>query len=83
MLKPSKENTDETFLAAMTLACVFSVSALAGDILLAASPAPPPSGMMETTNPISPGEMSSGGSAEEMSDAALSALLTVLGFLTA
>jgi len=29
------------FLAAMTLACVFSVSALAGDILLALSRTPP------------------------------------------
>lgn len=71
------------FLAAMTLACVLSVSALAGDIPISGSPAPPPSGMMETTNPTSPGDMSSGGSAEEMSDAALSALLTVLSFLTA
>ena len=70
------------FLKAITLACVLSVSALAGDIPISGTPAPPPTGTMETTSPTSPGDVPTGGAAEEISDASLSALLTVLSFLT-
>ena len=71
------------FLAAISLALALSASAIAGDIPTSGSPAPTPSGMTQTIAPTSSGDMSSDGSAEEISDAALSALLTVLSFLTA
>jgi hypothetical protein len=66
---------------AITLSFILSGLALAGEVP-SVVPAPPPTGTMETTNPTSPGEIPFGGAAEEMSDAALSALLTVLSFLT-
>jgi hypothetical protein len=69
------------FLMALALACLLAVPALAGDISTSGSPAPPPNGTTQTTTPASPGEVPSVGAAEQLSDAALSALLTALGFL--
>ena len=73
------------FLIAITLTCLLSVTALAGDIPISGSPAPPPppSGATQTTTETSTGEIPTSGAAEQVSDAALSALLTVLGFLAA
>ncbi len=63
-------------LTAITLTLVLSCSALAGEIPCG-SPSPAPNG---TTNPTSPGEIPCG-FAEQISDAALSALLTVVGLV--
>jgi hypothetical protein len=65
-------------LAPMALTCVLSVSALAGDIPTLGAPQPAPA---QTTTTTSPGDVPTVGTAEQVSDAALSALLTVLGFL--
>ena len=67
------------FLVALTLTCALSGSALAGDIPTCGAPAPAPSGITQTTSATSPGETV--GSAQQISDAALSVLLTVLGLL--
>lgn len=69
------------FLMTITLACVLSSSALAGEIPTVNAPAPPPPGTTQTTSTTAPGEIPSDGSAEQISDAALSALLSVLGLL--
>jgi hypothetical protein len=72
------------FLGAMALACVFSVSALAGDLPTGGftSPAPgdvPTSGISSASpTTTSPGELPTGGFAGQVSDAALSALMMVL-----
>ncbi len=68
------------FLTAIAMACVLSISALAGDIPTLGAPQPSP---QETTISTSPGDIPSGDSAEQISDDALSALLVVLSFLTA
>jgi hypothetical protein len=68
-------------LTAIALAFALCVSALAGDIPTSGSPAPPPSGTTQTTTTTSPSDIPTSGSAEQVSDTALSALLTVLGFL--
>ncbi len=68
-------------LTAIVLALALSASAIAGDIPISGSPSPPPSGTTQTTTTTSPGEIPTDGSAEQVSDMALSALLTVLGFL--
>ena len=67
------------FLITVALTCFLSLSALAGDVPTVGTPQPPPPGI--TTGPTSPGDLPSVGSAEQISDAALSALLTVLGFV--
>jgi hypothetical protein len=69
------------FLMALALTTLLAISAIAGDVSTSGSPAPPPSGATQTTTPTSPGDIPSVGAAEQISDAALSALLTVLGFL--
>ncbi|HEY2975167.1 MAG TPA: hypothetical protein VGJ48_21810 [Pyrinomonadaceae bacterium] len=70
------------FLIAVALTSVLSSSALAGDIPCGSpSPPPAPDGTTQTTTTSSPGEIPTDGSAEQVSDAGLSALLTVLGFL--
>ena len=58
------ETTMKRFLAAIVLACVLSVSALAGDIPTSgfASPQPPPTS--ETTSAPSPGDIPSDGAAQ-------------------
>ena len=60
---------------------MLSGSVAAGEIPTSGTPAPAPSGMTQTTTATSPGGVPTSGSVEEMSDAALSTLLTVLGFL--
>ena len=72
----------------MALACVFSVSALAGDVPTSGvtSPAPgdvPTSGISSSgpTGPTLPGDLPTAGLAAQASDAALSALLSVLGLV--
>lgn len=78
------------FFGAIALACVFSAPALAGDVPTSGvtSPAPgdvPTSGISSTepTTTTSPGDVPTSGFAEQVSDAALSALLSVLGFVAA
>jgi hypothetical protein len=63
-------------LTAIALALALSVSALAGDIPISGSPAPIHNG---TTQSTSPGDIPTDGSAGELTDAALSALLMVFG----
>jgi hypothetical protein len=74
----------ETFMKrlvmAITLSCFVSGLALAGEVP-SVVPAPAPDGTTQTTTTGSPGEIPTDGSAEQVSDAGLSALLTVLGFL--
>lgn len=65
---------------AITLSCTLSGLALAGEVP-SVGPAPPPGAPTQTTNPTSPGDIPSVGAADQISDAALSALLTVFGFL--
>ncbi|MEK6279170.1 MAG: hypothetical protein AABN95_02345 [Acidobacteriota bacterium] len=75
------------FLVAIALACAISVSAQAGDVPTAGftSPAPgelPTGGISSpTTGTTSPGELPTSGFAEQVSDSALSALLSVLGLV--
>lgn len=71
------------FLTTIALACMLSGSVAAGEIPTSGTPAPAPSGRAQTITPTSLGGVPTGGSVEEMSDAAFSVLLTVLGFLTA
>lgn len=75
------------FLGAIALACVFSVSALAGDVPTAgiASPQPgdvPTAGVTPPapSGTTSPGDVPTSGFAEQVSDAVLSALLSVLAW---
>lgn len=69
------------FLMTIALACVLSSSALAGEIPISGVPSPQPSGTIQTTNESLPGEVPTGGYAEQASDAALSGLLAVLGLM--
>ena len=76
------------FVIALALACVLSGSALAGDMPTGGI-APPPSGATQTTTstspgdiPTVPGDIPTSGTAEQISDAALSVLLTVFGLLS-
>ena len=64
---------------ALTLSFILSGLALAGEVpSVVPAPPPPP----QTTTSTSPGDTPSDGS-EEITDVALSALLTVLGLLSA
>lgn len=67
------------FLMTIALTCVLSGSALAGDMPTCGVMSPPPSETTETASLTSPGEMPACGLAQQISDAALSALLSVLG----
>ena len=74
------------FFGALALACVFSVPALAGDVPTSGvtSPAPgdvPTSGISaaEPIGTTSPGDLPTSGFADQVSDATLSVLLSVLG----
>ncbi|MEK6280328.1 MAG: hypothetical protein AABN95_08235 [Acidobacteriota bacterium] len=76
------------FLSTIALTCFLAVSASAGDLTTAGvmSPSPsdlPTSGVTSTapTGTTSPGDLTTAGFAEEVSDAALSALLSVLGLV--
>jgi len=64
------------FLKIMLLICVLTVSASAGQIPSVPGPEPQPSPN------TAPGDIPSGGIAEQLSDEALSTLLGSLGFLT-
>jgi hypothetical protein len=68
------------FVMTIALACVLSSSALAGEIPISGAPSPQPSGTNQTTSEASPGEIPCG-FAEEISEAGLSGLLTVLSLL--
>ncbi|HYJ84870.1 MAG TPA: hypothetical protein VEW46_02280 [Pyrinomonadaceae bacterium] len=74
------------FLSAIALTCVLAVSALAGDLptagLTSTSPGDLPTAGVSSTAPTgttAPGDLTTAGFAEEVSDAALYALLSVLG----
>lgn len=74
------------FVMTAVLACALSVSAFAGEMPtggIAPPPPPPPPGDGVTASSTSAGEVTSVGYVEEISDAALSALLSVLGLVTA
>jgi hypothetical protein len=74
------------FLSAIALTCALAVSAFAGDLPTGGSPSPGdlPTGGVSSPAPTettSPGDLPTGGFAEQLSDSALSALLTALGLL--
>lgn len=76
------------FLGAIALACAFSVSALAGDVPTSGLTSPEPTGPTQTTSVTSPGEIPSvpgdvptSGFEQQISDGALSALLSMLGLV--
>ncbi|HZE63037.1 MAG TPA: hypothetical protein VE056_04120 [Pyrinomonadaceae bacterium] len=64
------------FFMASALACVFSISTLAGEIPTDGSPKPQ---SQQATSPTRLGDIPSGGKAQSLSSAAISALLTALG----
>ncbi|HKB67814.1 MAG TPA: hypothetical protein VKC61_18290 [Pyrinomonadaceae bacterium] len=66
-------------LITLAMTFVLSVSALAGDIPCGA-PSPVPNGTTQTTDATLPGEIPCG-FAEQISETALSALLTVIGLV--
>jgi hypothetical protein len=76
------------FLSAIALTCVLTVSALAGDLATGGAPSPSP-GDLHTggitspapTGATSPGDLPTSGFAEQVSDAALSAFLSVLSLV--
>ncbi len=68
-------------LITIAMTFVLSSSALAGDIPCGA-PSPAPDGTTQTTNATAPGEIPCGFT-DQISDGALSALLTVLGLTVA
>jgi hypothetical protein len=68
------------FLAAISLACALSVSALAGEIPTSGITSPAPNGTTSTTDVTLPGEIPCG-FAEQISEAGMSSLLAVLGLL--
>jgi hypothetical protein len=68
------------FAMAITLSCVLSGSALAGEIPMV-GPAPAPSGQTHPLTSPSPGEIPTVGSAEQLSSEVWLALLPLLSFL--
>jgi hypothetical protein len=84
------ENSMKRFLGAIALACIFSVSAFAGELptggFTSLAPGELPTGGISAPAPTettSPGELPTGGFAGQVSDAALSALLSVLALVAA
>ena len=77
------------FLVTLALVGLMAVETMAGDISTSGSPAPPPGAPTQTTTstsgdvPSVPGDIPTDGVAEQMSSASVSALLTVLGLLSA
>jgi hypothetical protein len=69
------------FAMTLVLASFLSSAAVAGEIPSVGAPAPPPSGGTQTTISTEPGNIPSDGLAGQISDAALSALLSVFGLL--
>ncbi len=68
------------FVMTITLACVLSSSALAGEIPISGAPSPQPSGTIQTTSETSPGEIPCG-FADQISEAGMFGLVAVLGLL--
>jgi hypothetical protein len=69
------------FVITVALVCVLSVSALAGEVPTGGAPQPP-AGIGRTTSETSQGLIPTVGYMEQMSDAALSSLLVVLGLVS-
>jgi len=69
------------FVTTVVLTVALSSFAFAGQIPSDGSPAPAPNGSGQTATTTSPGEIPSDGAAVQISDAALSALLSVFGLL--
>lgn len=76
------------FVSAIALTCLLAVSSLAGDLqtggLMSPEPGNLPTGGVTSPAPngtTSPGDLATGGFAEQVSDAALSALMSVLGLV--
>jgi hypothetical protein len=68
------------FLMTIALACVLSSSAFAGEIPTSGIPSPQPSGTIQLTTTTAPGDIPCGFT-EQVSNAALSDLLSVFGLL--
>lgn len=68
-------------LSAIALACVFSVPAQAGYVPTSGVTSPQPGGTTQPAGTTSPGDVPISGYAEQISDAALSGLLALLGSL--
>lgn len=66
-------------LTIFALTCALSVPVSAGQIPTVGTPQPPPLG---STNTTSPGDIPTSGTAEQIPDAALSALLSVFALLS-
>lgn len=73
------ETSMKRFVMTVVLSFVLSSSAFAGDIPTDGSPSPGPNGSGQKATVTSPGEMLTMGVAEQMSDAALWAVLSVFG----
>jgi hypothetical protein len=76
------------FFAAIAFACLLSASTLAGDLPTSGTPSPSPGDLPTSGSPApmgttSPGDLPTSGFAEQLSDAALYALLSVLGVAVA
>jgi hypothetical protein len=74
------------FLSVTALTCLLAVSALAGDLHTGGAPSPGelPGGVVTSPAPTgatSPGDLPTSGFAEQVSDAALSALLSVFSLV--
>lgn len=67
------------FLSVIALTCLLAVSTLAGDLATGGIAPPPPPGDGVTASSPSPGDVPTSGYVEQISDAALAALLTMLG----
>jgi hypothetical protein len=85
------ETSMKRFTMATVLACILSVSALAGDIPCDATPPPPPPPGNSQTTTTSPGEIPTAGVTGEIptsgftqqaEDALLGGFLAVIGWLT-
>lgn len=76
----------KSFLGALALACVFSVSALAGELPTGGVPSPAPNGTTQTATATSPGELPTSGvaspSGETETSLTSTVLLTILGLLS-
>lgn len=70
------------FVLTITLTCLVSISALAGEMPTVGFAPPPPPGTTQTSTVTSPGEIPTGGFVQQLSDeATMDALLAILGLL--
>jgi hypothetical protein len=70
------------FLMVIALTSLLATQGLAGEIPTGGAPIPPPpAGITQTTSETSPGQIPTGGYAEQVSDIVLSGLLEVFGLL--